>query len=225
MSGKTVRIAPSLLSADFARLGEEIAAVESAGADLLHLDVMDGHFVPNITIGPPVLASLRKVTKLPFDVHLMIEKPERYIAAFAASGADYLSVQVEACPHLHRTLTQIREAGCLAGAALNPGTPVSALENVLPELDFVLVMSVNPGFGGQKFIPGALPKIAAVAELLRRAPRPVEIEVDGGIGPDNAAEVVAAGAGMLVAGSAVFGHPPYEKVIARLKEAGAPLRR
>jgi ribulose-phosphate 3-epimerase len=225
MSGKSIRIAPSLLSADFARLGEEIAAVERAGADLLHLDVMDGHFVPNITIGPPVLASLRKVTRLPFDVHLMIEKPERYIAAFAEAGADYLSVQVETCPHLHRVLTQIREAGCLAGAALNPGTPVAALENVLPQLDFVLVMSVNPGFGGQKFIPGALPKIAAVAELLRRAPRPVEIEVDGGIGPDNIAEVVAAGAGMLVAGSAVFGHPPYEKAIARMKEAGAAARR
>jgi ribulose-phosphate 3-epimerase len=214
-----VRIAPSLLSADFARLGEEVAAIEAAGADLLHLDVMDGNFVPNITIGPPVVKALRKLTRLPFDVHLMIEKPERYIAAFAEAGANYLSVHAETCPHLHRTLAQIREHKCLAGVALNPSTPLEVIPQVLDQLDFVLVMSVNPGFGGQKFIPSSLGKIADLRDLLAAAPRPVEIEVDGGIGPDNAGEAAAAGARILVAGNAVFAHPPYDQAIARIRQA------
>src|SRR5512138_1081438 len=167
-----VRIAPSLLSADFSRLGEEVAAVEAAGADLLHLDVMDGHFVPNITIGPPVVKALRRLTRLPFDVHLMIEAPERYIPAFAEAGANSISVHAETCPHLHRTLAQIRENRCLAGVALNPSTPLEHLVHVLDQLDFVLVMSVNPGFGGQAFIPSALPKISDLRDLLATAPSP-----------------------------------------------------
>jgi ribulose-phosphate 3-epimerase len=214
-----VRIAPSLLSADFTRLGEEIAAVETAGADLLHLDVMDGHFVPNITIGPPVVKSLRKITRLPFDVHLMIERPERYVAAFAEAGANLISVHVETCPHLHRVLAQIRECRCRAGAALNPSTPLETLTHVLDQLDFVLLMSVNPGFGGQAFIPSALPKIADLRDLLASAPQAVEIEVDGGIGPDNAGSVAEAGARLLVAGSAVFGQPPYDHAIARIRQS------
>ncbi len=214
-----VRIAPSLLSADFARLGEEIAAVEAAGADVLHLDVMDGHFVPNITIGPPVVKSLRKLTRLPFDVHLMIERPERHVAAFAEAGANLISVHVETCPHLHRVLAQIRECRCRAGAALNPSTPLETLTHVLDQLDFVLLMSVNPGFSGQAFIPSALPKIADLRDLLASAPETVEIEVDGGVGPDNAGAVAQAGARLLVAGSAVFGHPPYDRAIARIRQA------
>ncbi len=214
-----VRIAPSLLSADFSRLGEEVAAVEAAGADLLHLDVMDGHFVPNITIGPPVVKSLRRLTRLPFDVHLMIEMPERFVPAFAEAGANFISVHVETCPHLHRTLAQIRECRCLAGAALNPSTPLETLAHVLDQLDFVLLMSVNPGFGGQSFIPSVLPKIADLRDLLASAPHPVEIEVDGGIVPDNAGAVAGAGARLLVAGNAVFANPPYAEAISRIRQA------
>jgi ribulose-phosphate 3-epimerase len=198
------KIAPSVLSADFACLAEEIAKVEAA-ADLLHIDVMDGHFVPNITIGPPVVEAVKRRTRLPLDVHLMIEAPDRYIVPFARAGADLLTVHVETCPHLHRTLQAIREAGPKAGVSLNPATPLSALECVLPDVDLVLVMSVNPGFGGQQFIPASLGKIAALARRLRDLPSPPELEVDGGIKLENCPEVAAAGATILVAGSAIFG--------------------
>lgn len=197
-----VLVAPSILSADFAKLGEELRRLETAGADWVHVDVMDGMFVPNLTLGPPIIEALRPHSNLPFDVHLMIEKPERYLADFRDAGADVLTVHAEACPHLHRTLTEIRRLGCKAGVSLNPSTPVNVLENVLDELDLVLVMSVNPGFGGQSFIPRSLEKIAQVRQLL--GDRPVHIEVDGGISPKNAHLVRAAGATVLVAGSAVF---------------------
>lgn len=197
-----VLVAPSILSADFAKLGEELRRLETAGADWVHVDVMDGMFVPNLTLGPPIIEALRPHSNLPFDVHLMIEKPERYLADFRDAGADVLTVHAEACPHLHRTLTEIRRLGCKAGVSLNPSTPVNVLENVLDELDLVLVMSVNPGFGGQSFIPRSLEKIAQVRQLL--GDRPVHIEVDGGISPKNADPVRAAGATVLVAGSAVF---------------------
>ncbi|NIP83376.1 MAG: ribulose-phosphate 3-epimerase [Gemmatimonadetes bacterium] len=201
----SVRIAPSILSADFARLAEGVARAEAGGADWIHVDVMDGHFVPNLTIGPPVVAALRKVTELPLDVHLMIERPERYIDAFADAGADWLTVHQEASVHLHRTLQSIRHHGMRAGVSLNPATSVTTLEEVLADLDMVLVMSVNPGFGGQSFIPGSTAKVARVRSLLAEAGRPeVEIQVDGGIGPDTAGEVVEAGATVLVAGAAVF---------------------
>lgn len=197
-----VLVAPSILSADFAKLGEELRRLETAGADWVHVDVMDGMFVPNLTLGPPIIEALRPHSNLPFDVHLMIEKPERYLADFRDAGADVLTVHAEACPHLHRTLTEIRRLGCKAGVSLNPSTPVNVLENVLDELDLVLVMSVNPGFGGQSFIPRSLEKIAQVRQLLGE--RPVHIEVDGGISPKNADLVREAGATVLVAGSAVF---------------------
>jgi ribulose-phosphate 3-epimerase len=199
-----IELAPSILSADFARLGEQARAAVAGGATLLHVDVMDGHFVPNITIGPPVVASLRKATDVPLDVHLMIEEPDRYLGAFADAGADWLSVHQEACRHLHRTLEQIRSRGLKAGAVLNPATALETLDEVLDIVDFVLVMSVNPGFGGQKFISGSLEKIRRLAE--RRAARGLNfrIEVDGGIGLDNIAQVVRAGAEVLVAGNAVF---------------------
>jgi ribulose-phosphate 3-epimerase len=198
-------LAPSILSADFARLADEIAAVEAAGAGLLHLDVMDGHFVPNLTIGPPVVEAVNRVTGLPLDVHLMIEEPDRYIERFARAGADLISVHQEAVPHLHRTVAHIRECGALAGVALNPSTPIATLQEILPDLDFVLIMSVNPGFGGQRFIPSSLAKIAALREMIRQARSAARIEVDGGVGPDNAEELLRHGAGILVAGSAVFG--------------------
>ena len=197
-----MKIAPSILSADFGALGEDIARVESAGADLLHVDVMDGRFVPNITIGPVVVAAIRKRTRLPLDVHLMIVEPERYLAEFARAGADGLTVHAEACPHLARTLAQIRELGVRAGVALNPATPPEVLEYVLDDLDLVLVMSVNPGFGGQKFIPSAYAKIRQVRTML--GTRPAEVSVDGGVKLEHARPLAAEGASVLVAGSAIF---------------------
>jgi ribulose-phosphate 3-epimerase len=198
-----IKIAPSILSADFAALGADIARVESAGADQLHVDVMDGRFVPNITIGPPVVAAVRKRTRLPLDVHLMIVEPERYISEFVAAGADMVTIHLEACTHLQRALAQIRELGAKAGVALNPSTPASALEYVLDDLDLVLVMSVNPGFGGQSFIPSAHRKIREVRRLL--GARPVDVSVDGGVKAGLAKSLAEDGASVLVAGSAIFG--------------------
>ena len=205
MTPPAIQIAPSILSADFAALGACVEAVERAGADLIHVDVMDGHFVPNITIGPPVVRALKRVATRPLDVHLMIEEPERYIEAFVEAGASMVSVHVEGVPHLHRSVQLVKSLGARAGVVLNPATPASALEAIAPEVDFVLVMSVNPGFGGQTLIPRCLTKIAQVRDLLARAGSPAAIEVDGGIDASNAAAVVAAGATILVAGHAIFG--------------------
>jgi ribulose-phosphate 3-epimerase len=202
-----VKIAPSILSADFLKLGEEIKAVERAGADRLHIDVMDGRFVPNITMGIPVVRSLRRGTRLPFEVHLMIEQPENYLEAFTVAGADLLIVQQENSVHLDRTLQAIKELKKKAGVALNPSTPAGVLEEIIEKLDLILVMTVNPGFGGQKFIEYPLKKVRLLREILDRRNRNCEIEVDGGIAPPNAARVVEAGAGVLVAGTSVFGHP------------------
>jgi ribulose-phosphate 3-epimerase len=201
----SIRIAPSILSADFARLADGVAAAEAGGADWIHVDVMDGHFVPNITIGVPVVAALKRVTKLPLDVHLMIEKPDRFVDAFVDAGADWLTVHQEADVHLHRTVERIRQRGAHPGVSINPGTPAAALREILPYVDLVLVMSVNPGFGGQRFIPTSTNKIATLRrELDERGLWPIELEVDGGIAPDTAGEVIAAGATVLVAGAAVF---------------------
>ncbi|MBP1156087.1 MULTISPECIES: ribulose-phosphate 3-epimerase [unclassified Paenibacillus] len=204
-----LRIAPSILSADFSMLAQEIADVERGGADWIHVDVMDGHFVPNITIGPLVVEAIRPKTKLPLDVHLMIEQPDRYVPAFAKAGADLISVHTEACVHLHRTLHLIKEQGVKAGVVLNPATPLSVLEHVMDDaLDLVLLMTVNPGFGGQNFITGMLPKIAKLREMLNaRGLQAVDIEVDGGINEETAKLAVEAGANVLVAGSAVFNRP------------------
>ena len=198
-----IKIAPSILSADFAALGADIARVESAGADQLHVDVMDGRFVPNITIGPPVVAAIRKRTRLPLDVHLMIVEPERYVPEFVTAGADMVTIHLEACTHLQRALAQIRELGAKAGVALNPSTPASTLEYVLDEIDLVLVMSVNPGFGGQSFVPSAHRKIREVRTLL--GSRPVDVSVDGGVKAGLARSLAEDGASVLVAGSAIFG--------------------
>jgi len=211
------KIAPSILSADFSRLGEEIGAVESAGADWIHIDVMDGHFVPNITIGPPVVASLRKTTKLPFDVHLMIGQPERYIEAFASAGSDIITVHVEAANHLHRTIGAIKERNVKAGVSINPATPLAHIEPILPELDLVLIMSVNPGFSGQKFITSSLAKIRQARNLIDRNSYSALIEVDGGVTLDNIGTIVDAGADVCVAGSSVFGSKDYRKTIASMK--------
>ena len=212
-------IAPSILSADFGRLAEEVRAISDAGADWIHVDVMDGRFVPNITIGPDVVRGLRKVTDKPFDVHLMIVEPEKYVEAFADAGADWIVVHAEACPHLHRNLQQIRQAGAKAGVALNPSTPISAVEHVLELCDMVLVMSVNPGFGGQAFIPEVVPKIAALRRMADERGLDMRIEVDGGINHDTARTVVAAGADALVAGNYVFNAKDgYAAAIARLHE-------
>ncbi len=221
--GRSVKIAPSILAADFAALGEAVRAAEAAGADLIHVDVMDGHFVPNLTIGPPVVAALRRVTSLPLDVHLMIEAPERLIEAFARAGADYLTVHPEASVHLHRTLQSIRAAGVRAGVALNPATPEHVLRYVTPLLDMVLIMSVNPGFGGQAFLPEVLPKVSAVRALLDAAGRSEALlAVDGGIDRRTAPLVVAAGADTLVAGTAIFAVPEgIAAAIAALRGAQA----
>ncbi len=201
---KRLKIAPSILSADFAELGRQVSEAEAAGADYIHVDVMDGHYVPNITVGPLIVRAVRRVTSLPLDVHLMIEAPERYLESFCAAGATGLTVHVETCPHLHRTVQQIKELGCRAGVTLNPSTPVVALEEILPYVDLVLVMTVNPGFGGQSFIERTLPKIARVRALLDSLGSAAELEVDGGIDSRTAPLVVEAGADVLVAGSAIF---------------------
>jgi len=213
------KIAPSILSADFGRLAEEITAVEKAGADWIHIDVMDGHFVPNITIGPSVVSSLRKVTKLPFDVHLMIENPERYVETFARAGSDFITVHVEACHHLHRIVTLIRETGARAGVSLNPATPLALIEPILPDIDLLLVMSVNPGFGGQSFIGSVLPKIRRAGELVKAVAPNVLLEVDGGVTLVNARSVAEAGAEVIVAGAAVFGSSDYGKTLAAMRAA------
>jgi ribulose-phosphate 3-epimerase len=200
-----VEIAPSILSADFRRLGEQIAEVEQAGASYIHVDVMDGHFTPNLTVGPFIVEWVRKATKLPIDAHLMIENPDNFIGAFARAGANMISVHPEATYHLDRTLNHIRQAGCQAGVVLNPATPLAMIEEVVAEVDYVLLMSVNPGFGGQKFIPSSLDKLRRLRNLIRMKSSPARIEIDGGVGLNNVAEVAAAGAEILVAGSAVFG--------------------
>jgi ribulose-phosphate 3-epimerase len=214
-----IRIAPSILSADFARLGEEIAAVERAGADWIHVDVMDGRFVPNITIGPPVVRALRKTTKLPLDVHLMIVEPERYVDEFAAAGADGITVHVEASPHLHRTLNHIRSLGKRAGVVLNPGTSEETLSYVLPSCDLVLVMSVNPGFGGQTFINDILPKVARIRKMIDDANLPIDLEIDGGVDERTIGAAARAGARVFVAGNAVFRGGDYAAAIGKLRAA------
>ncbi len=214
-----IEIAPSILSADFARLADALALLESAGADVVHVDVMDGHFVPNLTIGPPVVAALRKATRLPLDCHLMIEDAERWIGDYGRAGAARLTVHVEACPHLHRTVQQIKGLGLEAGVSLNPATPPETLSEILPLIDWVLVMSVEPGFPAQSFIPGALGKVERVAAMIAAAGASARIQVDGGIGTANAAAVARAGARSLVAGNAIFGAPDPRAALAALRAA------
>ena len=211
-------IAPSILSADFSCLGDEVRAVEAAGADWIHVDVMDGHFVPNITMGPLVAAAVRKVTRLPVDVHLMIESPDRYIHDFAAAGADWISVQVEACVHLNRTIQLIRESGARAGVVLNPSTPLSAIEWVVEDVDYILLMSVNPGFGGQAFIANTLDKIRRLKQMIAQRGISPLIQLDGGVNNTTIADVARAGADVFVAGSAIFGKDDYGKAISRFRE-------
>jgi ribulose-phosphate 3-epimerase len=213
----SVRLAPSILAADFAALGASIAAAERGGADFIHIDVMDGHFVPNLTVGPPVVRSVRRVAKVPLDVHLMIEDPDRFIPAFAEAGASLISVHVEALPHLHRTIGLIKDLGLKAGVALNPSTPVGSLEEVAADVDFVLVMTVNPGFGGQTYIARSASKVQAMRALLDEAGNPAPIEVDGGIDEQNVSGIVSAGADWIVAGSAIFGTEDAESSARRLK--------
>ncbi len=216
-----VIIAPSILSADFGRLGEEIAAVEKAGADWIHVDVMDGRFVPNITIGPPIVKALRGATKLPFDVHLMIVEPEKYVDAFADAGADTITVHVEACTHLHRTLQQIRARKKRAGVVLNPATSEETLKYVMGLVDLILVMSVNPGFGGQSFLAEVLPKVARIRRMIDEEKRPIDLEIDGGISETTVRQATKAGARALVAGNAIFTHPKgYAEAIAKIRAEG-----
>jgi ribulose-phosphate 3-epimerase len=211
------RIAPSILSADFSRLGEEIKSVEKAGADWIHVDVMDGHFVPNITMGPIVVEAAKRVTSLPIDVHLMIENADRFIPDFARAGASLISVQVEACTHLNRTIQMIKELGIKPGVVLNPSTPLSSIEWVLDYVDFVLIMSVNPGFGGQAFIPNSIEKIRTLSEMIKTKGLSTLIEIDGGVNKDTIAGASAAGADVFVAGSAIFGSPDYKETIRILR--------
>jgi ribulose-phosphate 3-epimerase len=213
-----VKIAPSILSANFLKLGEEIKAAEEAGADMLHVDIMDGHFVPNITIGPFIVASIRKITSLPLDVHLMIEEPDTYLRDFIKAGADYITVHLEASVHLHRTIQWIKEGGVKAGVSLNPATPVWSLEDILPDINLALLMSVNPGFGGQEFIPQVIEKIRTLKSFIYEKGLSTLVEVDGGINLDNAKNVASAGADILVMGSAFFNSKDYKEIMKREKE-------
>jgi len=213
-----VKIAPSILSADFSRLGEEIVAAEKAGADWIHVDIMDGHFVPNITIGPPVVKAVKKISSIPLDVHLMIEDPDKYIKDFADSGADIITVHEEASIHLHRTVQNIKECGVKAGVSINPATPASHIDFILSFVDMVLVMSVNPGFGGQKFIPEVLPKIEALKKMISERRLNVEIEVDGGVNIDNVVDVVRAGADIVVMGNAFYNSRDYSETVRIVRE-------
>jgi ribulose-phosphate 3-epimerase len=212
-----IKIAPSILSADFAKLGDEIKEVEAGGADYIHVDVMDGHFVPNITIGPLIVQAIRPITSLPLDVHLMIDKPDNYIPQFVQAGADIISVHAEACPHLHRTIHMIKDSGVKAGVVLNPATPVSLIEGMLADLDLVLLMTVNPGFGGQSFIHSVLPKIKQVRQWVDDSGQSTEIEVDGGVNEKTASLCIEAGANVLVAGSAVYGQSNRKEAIERMR--------
>ena len=221
MTTEPTVIAPSILACDFGRLFDEVQAVTDAGADWIHVDVMDGHFVPNITIGPRIVEAIRDATQLPLDVHLMIQQPERYIEPFVKAGATTVGVHAEACPHLHRTVAQIREAGARASVSINPGTPVTAVEPVLGDVDQVLVMTVNPGFGGQQFIAGTLPKVETLRGWIRDRGLAVTLEVDGGITEDTIASVARAGANAFVAGTAIFGAPNYREAIAALRQAAS----
>lgn len=215
-----IKIAPSILSADFAKLGEEVKEVEAGGADLIHVDVMDGHFVPNITIGPLIVEALRPVTHLPLDVHLMIENPDQYVEAFAKAGADYITIHVEATRHLHRSIQLIKSFGLKAGVVLNPHTPVESIQHVLEDVDLVLLMTVNPGFGGQKFIESVIPKIRQLSEMIRERDLHVEIEIDGGINEETIIPCVEAGATIFVAGSAVYNQPDRAAAIETIRAAG-----
>lgn len=215
-----IKIAPSILAADFAKLGDEVKEVEKAGADLIHVDVMDGHFVPNITLGPLIVEAIRPVTKLPLDVHLMIENPDAYIEQFANAGADYITVHVEACPHLHRTLQLIRSYDVKPGVVLNPHTPVESILHVLDEIDMVLFMTVNPGFGGQKFIHSVLPKVKQLAKIIQERNLSIEIEIDGGVDEETIIPCVEAGATVLVAGSAIYGASDRKAALQAIRAAG-----
>ncbi len=219
MSLSRKKIAPSILSADFAHLADEIRAVEEAGADIIHIDVMDGHFVPNFTIGPPIVAAIKKVARRPLDVHLMMTNPDDFIPEFVEAGSDYLTVHVETCPHLHRTIQSIKEKGIKAGVTLNPATPISSVEPILSEVDLLLIMSVNPGFGGQKFIPSVMDKIKAARKMIDVQGLKVELEVDGGLKVDNVGAISSAGADIFVAGSAIFGSKDYKQTITKMRHA------